>query len=232
MPAAPIHLGRVPAPRARRVATAIFRILRDSTLTDEVVIAEEITAQQQLRYWLREGIFETEEGRRLWEAKPEISDTDLDSLRALPEGALGREFARFIDDQSISLEGLAQGTPYTEGDEESYLMRRIRQCHDLWHVLLGVGTQGHEEVLIHCFSVAQTGFPYSLMVVGLGSVKHMILEGRWKTLRDDTRAAWRSGANAAPILGVFWEERWSQPLEAVRRELGIEALGMPLPTSP
>ncbi len=229
MPAAPIHLGRLPADRARRVATAVYRILRDSTATDEVVIAEEITAQEQLRFWLREGIFETEEGRRLWSERPEISETDLDSLRALPDGSLGREFARFLDDQSISLAGLAQGTPFTDGEEESYLMRRIRQCHDLWHVLLGVGTQGHEEVLVHCFSVAQTGFPYSLMVISLGSLKHMVLEGRWNTLRHDTRAAWRSGANAAPILGIFWEDRWSQPLETVRHELGIEVIGTTFP---
>ena len=229
MPAAPIHLGRIPADRARRVATAVYRILRDSTATDEVVIAEEITAQEQLRFWLREGIFETEEGRRLWSERPEISETNLDSLRALSDGSLGREFARFLDDQSISLAGLAQGTPFTDGEEESYLMRRIRQCHDLWHVLLGVGTQGHEEVLVHCFSVAQTGFPYSLMIISLGSLKHMVLEGRWNTLRHDTRAAWRSGANAAPILGIFWEDRWSQPLEAVRRELGIEVIGTTFP---
>ncbi len=229
MPAAPIHLGRIPADRARRVATAVYRILCDSTATDEVVIAEEITAQEQLRFWLGEGIFETEEGRRLWSERPEISETDLDSLRALPDGSLGREFARFLDDQSISLAGLAQGTPFTDGEEESYLMRRIRQCHDLWHVLLGVGTQGHEEVLVHCFSIAQTGFPYSLMVISLGSLKHMVLEGRWNTLRHDTRAAWRSGANAAPILGIFWEDRWSQPLEAVRRELGIEVIGTTFP---
>jgi ubiquinone biosynthesis protein COQ4 len=225
MPSAPIHLGRISPTMALRVVTAVYRVVRDSTDTDEIVVAEEITAQEQLRYWLREGIFETEEGRRLWSQRPEFSATDLDTLRALPDDSLGREFARFLDDQSISLAGLAQGTPFTEGEDESYLMRRIRQCHDLWHVLLGLGTQGHEEVLVHCFSVAQTGFPYSLIVISLGSLKHMVLEGRWNTLRNDTRAAWNCGAGAKPILGVFWEERWDQPLAEVRRELGIEVIG-------
>ena len=60
MPAAPIHLGRVPAKQAKRVAAALYRVLRDSTATDEIVVAEEITAQEQLRYWLRDGIFESE----------------------------------------------------------------------------------------------------------------------------------------------------------------------------
>ena len=85
--------------------------------------------------------------------------------------------------------------------------------------------QAKRVATVHCFSVAQTGFPYSLIVIGLGSLKHMVLEGRWSTLRTETRAAWRCGANAAPILGVFWEERWSQPLAMVRRELGIEVIG-------
>ena len=43
--AAPIHLGRTPRDRLPRVGQR-----RDSERTDETVVAEEITAQAQLRY--------------------------------------------------------------------------------------------------------------------------------------------------------------------------------------
>ena len=103
-------------------------------------------------------------------------------------------------------------------------MSRLRQCHDLWHVLIGLGTEGYEEVLVHCFSVAQTGLPYSTIIIGLGTIKHMVFEGRWSTLVHDTRAAYSSGSNARPILAAYWERRWDQPLRDVRREFGIVPL--------
>ena len=157
--------------------------------------------------------------------RAEIANTDFDALRELPEGSLGGEFARFLHTEGISPKDLVQPTPYTSGAAESYLMHRMRQCHDLWHVLLGVGTAGHEEVLVHCFSVAQTGLPYSFGIIFMGSIKHMLFEGRWRVLTRDTRRAYRSGRDAAPILTAYWERRWEQPLEDVRREFGIAPVG-------
>ena len=221
MTAAPIHFERLPWERTQRLLRAMGRVLIDSEKTNEIIVAEEIAAQAQLRYWVENGVFERGEGPDLLRDRPEIAHLDLDTLRALPGGSLGREFARFLDDHGIGLEGLDEPTPYTEGETETYLLRRIRQCHDLWHLLLGVGTQGHEEILVHCFSVAQTGFPYSLAVISMGSVKHMLLEGRWKALTRDTRRAYRSGREARPLLTAYWERRWEQPLDDVRREFGI-----------
>ena len=227
MPAAPIHLGWIPPRRASRFAGALARVLWDSERTDEVVVGEEIICQAQLAYWVRSGIFDSGEGAQLLRDRAELSETDIGPLRALPDGTLGREFVRFLDEQGISLSGLAQPTPYTEDDHASYLMKRVRQSHDLWHVLLGLGTKGHEEVLVHCFSVAQTGFPYSLIIIGLGSIKHMLLEGRWDTLARATRQAYGIGRQAAPLLTAYWERRWEQPLDDVRREFGVSPMAQP-----
>jgi len=224
--AAPIHFQWPPRARLGRAARALGRVLRDSEQTGEIVVAEEITAQAQLAHWVQSGIFDTAEARDLLRDRPEIARTDAEGLRGLPDGSLGREFAGFLDREGISLEGLAQPTPYTSGEVESFLMRRIRQSHDLWHVLLGLGTRGHEEVLLHCFSIAQTGFPYSLLIISLGSVKHMLLEGRWQVLTRDTRRAYRRGCQAAPLLTAYWERRWERPLEEVRREFGVVPMGV------
>lgn len=210
--------------RGGRVAQAMVRVFLDSEKTGEIVVAEEITGQAQLSYWVERGIFETGEGRDLLRDQPEIASLDLDVLRGLSDGSLGREFARFLDENQIHLEGLAQPTPYTPGESESYLMRRIRQCHDLWHVLLGLGTAGHQEVLVHCFSVAQTGFPYSLGVIFMGSIKHMIFEGRWRVLTQDIRKTYKIGCNAESVLTAYWERRWDHSLDEVRREFGIVPL--------
>ena len=226
MPAARIHFGGLPRSRLGRLVRALAQVLWDSEQTGEIVVGEEISAQAQLAHWVRSGIFAEGEGRDLLRDRPEIAKTDLDALRGLPDHSLGREFARFLDDEGISLEGLAQATPYTSGDRESYLMQRIRQSHDLWHVLLGLGTEGHQEVLVHCFSIAQTGFPYSLLIISLGSIKHMLFEGRWSVLTRDTRRAYRSGRDASPLLTAYWERRWARPLAEVRREFGVVPVGV------
>jgi ubiquinone biosynthesis protein COQ4 len=224
MPAAPIHFGSVPLPLLGRAGLALGRTLLDSTRTDEIVVAEEILAQAQLRYWVEHGVFEGEEASELLRDRAEFSDALLDHLRGLPEGSLGGAFARFLDQHALSLDALRQPTPYTQGELESYLMSRLRQCHDLWHVLMGLGTEGFEEVLVHCFSVAQTGLPYSTVIIGLGTIKHMVFEGRWNTLARDTRAAYASGRDARPIVAAYWERRWEQDLTDVRREFGIVPL--------
>ena len=229
MPAAPIHLGSLPWPRLKRAALSLFRLLADSENTDEVVIGEEITSQGQLAYWLENGIFDSKDGQALLRERALIAETNLDDLRVMEDGSLGREFARFLDDQNICLDGLNQPTPYTEGETESYLMRRVRQSHDLWHVLLGLGTRGHEEVLVHCFSVAQTGFPFSWIIIFFGALKHMVLERRWSVLTQETRRAYRYGQEASPILTAYWERRWELPLADVRKEFGIQPLSQMTP---
>lgn len=221
MPAAPIHMNSIPFPLLKRAGQALFRTLRDSSRTDEIIVAEEILAQAQLKYWVRHGLFNSDEARDLLADRAEFSDELLDSLRGLPSESLGFEFARFLDANGLSLDALRQSTPYTPGEAESYLMSRLRQCHDLWHTLIGLGTAGHEEVLVHCFSVAQTGLPYSTVIIGLGSIKHMVFERRWSSLSKETRKAYQSGRDARPILAAYWERRWDQPLNDVRREFGI-----------
>ncbi|MEM7411091.1 MAG: Coq4 family protein [Myxococcota bacterium] len=235
MPAAPIHWSIPSGSRFWRTGQAITRVLRDSTRTDEIVVAEEILAQRQLRYWVESGVFEYGEGRALFEDRPEICQTSVDDLRALAEGTLGREFARFLDFHGLGLEALDLPAPYTPGEAEAYLMKRLRGCHDIWHTLIGAGTHGHEEVLVHCFSVAQTGLPYSVAIIGLGAIKPMVLEGRWSTLLRDTRRAYRCGRDARSILTAYWERRWDQPLDEVRREFGIvplQELALPSDTAP
>lgn len=224
MSAAPIHIGSISPPLIKRAAKALYRTLRDSSRTDEIVVAEEILAQAQLTYWVDKGLFDSGEERDLLHDRAEFHDGQLDHLRGLPSGSLGFEFARFLDSNSLTLDALRQPTPYTAAGTESFLMSRLRQCHDLWHTLIGVGTQGHEEVLVHCFSLAQTGLPYSTIIIGLGSIKHMVFERRWSALAHETRKAYRSGRDASSIIAAYWERRWDQPIGDVRHEFGIVPL--------
>ncbi len=201
------------------------RVLVDSERTADIVIAEEIISQRRLRSLLDDGLFESSaEGRELFADKPRLIDTDLDALRALPKATLGGAFARFLDDHKLDYGLCSQPTPYTQDEGAQFLLHRLRQSHDLWHTLTGLGTLGHEEVLIHAFSYGQTGIFSSALIVALGGIKHMLFEKRWASAYPGLGRALAAGRRAAPLLSIYWERHWGEPLEDVRCRLRITPL--------
>ena len=72
MAAAPIHFEGLSFERSVRLLRAIGRVLLDSEKTSEIVVAEEITAQAQLRYWVKSGLFERGEGPELLRGRPRL----------------------------------------------------------------------------------------------------------------------------------------------------------------
>jgi ubiquinone biosynthesis protein COQ4 len=213
------------------VARATALVMADSERTDEIHRVEELTGRARYRAYLAERARDpaTAELLRL---KPELSaaQVDFEALRALPTGTLGNVYIRHLDDNGLSADSQATSTRHIDDEDMAYLMRRFRQTHDVWHALTNLGTAGHEEVIIHAFSWGQLRLPVSAMVVLFGSLKHIVLEGRWRALRHDLRDAYASGRDAAPLLSVHWESMWDEPIDSVRARYGIRPL-LGAPTS-
>ena len=208
-----------------RVAQAVVRVLADSTKTHEIHRVEEITGRPRFRR-IQAELESTPEGRRLLDERPELSSehVDYDYLRSLPATSCGGAYARHLDNNGITADYQAAATRHVDDPDMAYLMRRFRQTHDVWHALLGIGITGHEEVLIHWFSWGQLRLPVSAMIMVFGSMKHLVLERRWQALRHSALEAYRGGRDAAPLLGVYWEDLWEEPLESVRAIYGIRPL--------
>jgi ubiquinone biosynthesis protein COQ4 len=218
------------AGEALRLGEAVVRVLLDSEQTSEIHVAEELTGRAAFARFRRE-LFEGPEGRALLAERPELSSerVDFDALRALPPGTLGRAYVEHLDRHGLAADSQAAATRYVEDDEVAYLMRRFRQTHDVWHALTGLGTAGHEEVLLHAFSWGQLRLPVSAMIVFFGGVKHMVLEARWDALRHGLVDAWRAGRDAAPLLPVYWERHWAEPMAEVCARLGLRPPETPAP---
>jgi ubiquinone biosynthesis protein COQ4 len=201
---------------------AIVLVLHDSNRTEQIHLVEETTGRRRLARALRE-LFDGEEGRALLRDRPELcrAQVDFDALRALPEGTLGRAYVDHLDRNGITADLQARPTRHVEDPDVSYLVRRFRQTHDIWHPLLDLGIAPHEEVIIHAFSFGQLQLPVSALVVFFGSIKHLVLEQRWGALRRALGQAYRSGRDAAPLLPVYWERMWREPIAEVRRRHGV-----------
>jgi len=221
-----------------RLGLTIVRGLRDSTRTDELLVAEELVCRERfiaLKKALAAEIAGSPEAQTLLAERPRLSkaDVDFDALRRLPADTLGGAYARHLDRYGLDPDLLADrfghwsGARHTD-PEVAYLHERYRQTHDLWHALTGLGTAGHEEVLVHCFTWAQLRLPYSALIVSFGTLKHVLLERRWHTLRRGLADAYRAGLEAAPLLLVHWERKWHEPLDQIRRDYRIRVLATPL----
>jgi ubiquinone biosynthesis protein COQ4 len=208
-----------------RVGQAVVRVLGDSTKTHEIHRVEEITGRPRYRRLLAE-MMTTTDGRRLMAERPELASdrVDYDRLRSLPHETLGGAYARHLDHNKLSADYQAAATRHVDDPDMAYLMRRFRQTHDVWHTLLGMGIEGHEEVLIHWFTFGQLRLPVSALIMVFGSMKHIVLERRWNAIRFSMAEAYRAGRDAAPLMPVYWEDLWERPLDDVRRAYNVTPL--------
>ncbi len=198
--------------------------MRDSSRTDELLVAEELTSSERFHALVSEQ-FAGREGRFLLDRRPVISRThvDLDALARLPGDTFGHAYCSYLARYGLDPDVLAKPVERSVSVESAYLHERYRQTHDLWHVLCGLGTSGYEEILITTFSWAQLRLPYSALVVLFGGIKHLLLERRWRALLDAMPDVYRNGRDADRLLPVYWEQHWADPIDAVRARYGVRA---------
>jgi ubiquinone biosynthesis protein COQ4 len=98
--------------------------------------------------------------------------------------------------------------------------RRIRDVHDIWHVLTGYETDALGEVCVVAFSYAQTrnlGFAF----IGWGAAREIQREVRAVPARRAVWQAYRNGKAAHWLPGLDYEALFAQPLEVARLRLNI-----------
>lgn len=213
---------RISAREWGQVVRATIRVLRDSNRIEDIHLVSEIMARRRFTELLA-AERERDPSNEVLRQRPEIDEQSVDfaALRRLPETTLGGAYVCHLERNGLDVYRDPVSNRFISDPDVRYLVHRYRQTHDIWHVLMGLGTRGHEEVLVHAFSLGMLGLPNSAMIVGLGTLKHIVLERRWALLRDGVAEAYRSGKRAAPLLTVAWEEQWEHSLAAVRERYAI-----------
>lgn len=149
-------------------------------------------------------------------------DPQLDPARleALPDGSLGREYARFLAANRIDPLGtlLAMDAPRNLAQ---YLFRRAYKLHDLMHVALGCDATVLGEVQIVAYSLGQSRERAAGRAPGLALAVlflHLALR-RPEALREAVRLAhtWlERGERARPHVAIRLEDHLAEPVERVR----------------
>jgi ubiquinone biosynthesis protein COQ4 len=162
------------------------------------------------------------------EMAPVLSDGAL--IDSFAPNTVGGHYRRFVRDEGLSPEGLAaESRKARDAAPElqhpvAWFGRRIRDTHDLWHILTGYHRDGLGELCLVAFSYAQTrslGWAF----IAVGGVLQGYRLGHGARTRKAVWQAYRNGKTAAWLPGQDFVALLSEPLESARARLNI-----PVPT--
>ncbi|XP_040180410.1 ubiquinone biosynthesis protein COQ4 homolog, mitochondrial [Rana temporaria] len=198
--------------------------LYDPYRHDMIAVLGETTGVQALRS-LREKLSNDPEGIQILQERPRIrmSNLDIERFREMPDGAFGREYARFLDVNNVTPD-TRMPVRFVDDEELAYVAQRYREVHDLMHTLLGMPTNMLGEVVVKWFEAVQTGLPMCLLGAVFGPLR--LSAKRKKKLIELVPWAVQSGRNARCVLSFYYENRWEQSVESLRKEIGV----LPLPS--
>jgi ubiquinone biosynthesis protein COQ4 len=173
----------------------------------------------------------TPEGGRIAYRRVELARLldDHDALARLPEGSVGRAYLAFVQSEDLSAAGLAaesrKAQEAAEIDAEhplAWYARRLRDIHDLWHVLSGYHRDALGEASLVAFSYAQTR-SLGFALIGAAGARQIKKALPHRPIYRCVWEAYRHGKSAAWLPGEDFERLLAEPLEAARARLNIAA---------
>jgi ubiquinone biosynthesis protein COQ4 len=206
--------------RVKRAGAALGKVLTDPGDTENVLELLGVANSGPSARARTERFFNTAAGKKLYDERRAIDSRtiDLDALAALPEGTLGHAYATFLRSRGLTPE-VFDGAPAGIVDpRRSYIVQRLRQTHDLWHVVTGCETDPPGEIALQAFLYAQTRTPGSALLAAAGMLR--ILRTSPAIVRD-VIALYRAGVRARSLASFAWEDHWHKPLSEVRTMLGL-----------
>lgn len=146
---------------------------------------------------------------------------DIDALDKLPDNTLGKTFARHILDHGFDPDYYRKIEVATDLD---WVMMRMRQTHDVWHVMTGIDTSRLGEIAVKAFELAQTWRPLAAVITCGGMMRYLMKDP--EQLGDamaNISHGYQLGRHAKPFLAQKWEQHWERPLADWRAEVGLPA---------
>jgi ubiquinone biosynthesis protein COQ4 len=98
---------------------------------------------------------------------------------------------------------------------------RLRQTHDIWHVITGFDINVPDEIGLKAFELAQTRRPVAGVLVTGGFIKSFLSSNDVNAMLTAIGKGYRMGLQAQPLLAQKWEDQWEKPLHELQAELGI-----------
>jgi ubiquinone biosynthesis protein COQ4 len=218
-------------PRPRRnwgvALKALRRVLDDKEDTGQVFeLLGALNGDSSSRNYAR--LLRTRTGGRLAYDRVELAPRLMDDawLDGFADGTVGAAYREFVRSENLSADGLVEisrqrGGRIDERHPLAWFGRRMRDSHDIWHILSGYHRDATGEACLVAFSYGQTGaLGWAVLAIGAA------LRPRAGSRAPYVKALWQGyqrGKFAAWLPGQDYEALLAEPLEAARARLGITA---------
>lgn len=207
-----------------RAMYAAWRLARDPGATRFVFVigdAQDNIVESERRLGRINDPFADPALEALWQARFSTPPYDLDALGKLPPDTLGGAYARHMKQGGFRADYYRDDVPR---HRMQFLRQRMRQTHDVWHVVTGFGADEFDEVGIQGFYAGQYTSGMAA-IIAAGAFLKSVLRARFRDLEKHVDAfceGYIAGKRAKPLLAVKWEELWEEKLETLRRQFAIE----------
>ena len=109
---------------------------------------------------------------------------------------------------------------YITDPELAYVLQRYRDCHDFYHCVVNLPVDGLSELAVKFFEFANLGFPMCGFAAAFGHLR-ITPKKRERLFREYAPWAVKCGVSAQSLITVYWEERWEQNIDELKKELGV-----------
>ncbi len=171
----------------------------------------------------------TERGQQIRRLEPSLMRIldDHDALRRMPEGSLAHAYCDFMEREGLSAAGLVdeldKNRPLTMywDDQVSWYFNRMRDTHDLMHIITGFGRDALGEQCVLAFTYSQQPSLAHLFLGYAGGLeirKHPVKVPVFRSVRE----AQRMGKACPRLVEMAITELLALPIEEVRERLNIK----------
>ena len=201
------------------VLKGVLLLVKDPTLTESVYDIEDGMKQSEAMKVATKFMLAEPEIAALAQEKYLAPIPDIPQLLQYPTDSLGHAYATYISTSGFDP---AFYRSMSIDDDTSYLLLRLRQTHDIWHVVTGFSTDVPGELGLKAFELAQTRRTMAGILMAGGFLKCLLqTPTELDTLLDRIAKGYRMGSHAKPLLAQKWEEHWDKSLAEWRSELGL-----------
>ncbi|KAI0080973.1 coenzyme Q biosynthesis Coq4 [Panus rudis PR-1116 ss-1] len=170
---------------------------------------------------LRDIMLADPEGRQILKERPRINTqtVDMNKLAQLPEGSVGRAYITWLERTGVTPD-TREPVHYVDDPELAYVMQRYRECHDLYHCIFNLPVHIEAELALKFFEFANLGLPMAGFAAAFGHLR-LNSEKRARLFREYVPWAIKCGTSAKSLITIYWEKRWEQSTEELKKEFGI-----------
>jgi len=225
----PLDMGKAKKPGYQpiRALRAVGTLIKDKEDTAQVFEIMQSLAGKSIPKGYQK-LISTAEGGKIAYEREEFADflMNQDWLASFGPGTVGAAYRDFIAPRGLSAEGLAAESRAVKDSQVDaahplvWYGRRLRDVHDIWHVLTGYGTDALGEACIVSFSYPQTK-SLGWALIARAAAGQFRKAGNGQPYAEAIREGGRLGKQAAWLPGIDYPALFGENLEAARARLRI-----------